>query len=322
MKRLVVGGGSEGIEISVRIEGEEDAPLILCVHGWPELWYSWRHQMKYFAERGYRVAAMDVRGYGQSAKPAAIEAYTLSQLAGDVAAVAKALDPNPAILFGHDWGAPITYNTALLYPDAIKAVAGLSVPFTPWSENSLLAMMKLIYEDRFFYINYFQQAVVPEREMEKDVGVTLRKIYHSLSGNSPADDWLKPKPLDNGLLDQLLDPKPFPDWLSEQDLQVYIDAFANGGFRGPLNRYRALEMDYTDFSRYRDRHLSMPVCFIGGELDAVRDYVPGADGYADPGVGCDDFRGSTLIPGVGHWVQQEAPEETNRALLRFLEGVQ
>ena len=321
MKSLVVKGGNEDIEISVRMEGEDDAPLILCVHGWPELWYSWRHQMVYFSERGYRVAAMDVRGYGRSSKPDAIEAYTLKQLAGDVAAVAKALDPNPVILFGHDWGAPIAYSTALLYPDVVKAVAGLSVPFTPWSETSLLSLMQSVYNDRFFYINYFQKPRVPEQELEADIAVSLRKIYHSFSGNSPPDDWLTPKAVDSGLLDHMLDPKPFPDWLSEQDLQVYSNAFTSGGFTGPLNRYRAVELDHADFSGYRNRHLSMPVCFIGGALDTIRDYVPGVDGYANPGAACDDFRGSTLIPGAGHWIQQEAPEETNTALLHFLEGL-
>jgi pimeloyl-ACP methyl ester carboxylesterase len=321
MKTLVVNGAREGVSISVKVEGDDNAPLILCVHGWPELWYSWRHQMAYFAERGYRVAAMDVRGYGGSSKPAAIEAYTLKQLAGDVAAVAKALDPNPVILFGHDWGAPIVHNTGLLYPELIRGIAGLSVPFTPWSENSLLAVMQSVYEGRFFYISYFQQPSTPEKEAEADVAVTLRKIYYSMSGNSPVGDWLKPKSLDDGLLDHLVDPEPFPDWLSARDLEVYINAFESGGFTGPFNRYRALEMDNVDFSEYRDVHLSMPTCFIAGEVDAVRDYVPGVDGYADPGVGCDDFRGSTLISGVGHWVQQEAPGGTNRALLHFLEGL-
>jgi pimeloyl-ACP methyl ester carboxylesterase len=149
MKTLVVNGAREGISISVKVEGDDNAPLILCVHGWPELWYSWRHQMTYFAERGYRVAAMDVRGYGESSKPAAIDAYTLKQLAGDVAAVAKALDPNPVILFGHDWGAPVVHNTGLLYPGLIRGIAGLSVPFTPWSQNSLPAVLESTYADRF-----------------------------------------------------------------------------------------------------------------------------------------------------------------------------
>ena len=162
----------------------------------------------------------------------------------------------------------------------------------------MLAVMTSIYQDRFFYIKYFQQPEVPEQEAEVDVGITLRKIYYSLSGNSPADDWLKPKALDDGLLDHLVDPQPFPDWLSVQDLAVYVDAFESGGFTGPFNRYRAVGIDHTDFSGYRNVKLSMPVCFIGGEADSIDNYVPGVDGYAKPAVGCDDFRGSTLIPGI------------------------
>jgi pimeloyl-ACP methyl ester carboxylesterase len=282
MKNLMVKTDDEEIVISVKVEGDDNAPLILCVHGWPELWYSWRHQMEFFSKQGYRVAAMDVRGYGESSKPAAIEAYSLKRLAGDVAAVARALDPEPVILFGHDWGAPIVHNTTLLYPHAIKGVAGLSVPFTPWGDASLVTALKSIYEDRFFYMNYFRRPAVPEQEAEADVGVTLREIYYSMSGNTPVEEWLKPKSLEDGLLDQLTDPAPFPDWLSPQGLEVYIEAFEKGGFQGPFNRYRALEIDHGDFS---------------------------------------DFRGSTLIPSMGHWIQQEAPEETNRALMAFLTGL-
>lgn len=269
MKKLRVKTENEEVDISVNVEGDDNAPLILCVHGWPELWYSWRYQMAFFARQGYRVAAMDVRGYGESSKPASIDAYSMKRLAADVAAVAKALDPNPAILFGHDWGAPIVYNTALLYPDAIKGVAGLSVPFTTWSDMSFMTVAKSIYKDRFFYMNYFQRQSAPEQEAEADVGVTLRKIYYSFSGNSPVDDWLKPKSLDDGLLDHLIDPRPFPDWLSTQDLQIYIEAFEKGGFQGPFNRYGALEIDHTEFSGFRNVPLSVPTCFPGCQRRSV-----------------------------------------------------
>jgi len=307
--------------IQLQVFSKGEGPLILCVHGWPELAYSWRHQIDHFSGRGFQVAALDVRGYGGSSKPQAISDYSMRQLTADVAAVARSLSDAPAILFGHDWGAPIAYNTALLFPDQFKAVAGLSVPFTPFSGMNSLELWQALYPDRFFYQLYIQQEGIPEAEAEADIPGTLRRIYYALSGDAPADEWLKPKPADAGLLDELVDPQPFPAWMSEYDLQVYVDAFSAGGFRGPFNRYRAQVLDSTDLTGLQGRKLTQPTCFIGGDKDAVRHMVPGADIYADPGSGCVDFRGSTLIPGIGHWVQQEAPAATNSALEDFLDSL-
>ena len=304
------------IELRVAIEG--DGPLLLCVHGWPELWYSWRHQMRYFAERGYQVAAMDVRGYGGSSKPDEIGAYSIRELAGDVAAVIQALSPDPVVLFGHDWGAPIVWNTAVLHPDAVRAVAGLSVPYLPAGDVMTLDLWEHLYPDRFFYQLYFRQEGAVEAEVAADYRTALRKIYYSLSGDAPQDEWLKRKPRGASLLDGLTDPEPFPAWMSEADLQVYVDAFQAGGFRGPINRYRAQALDFEELAPYRGRPVTQPACFIAGEKDAVRHFVPGGDLYAEPGAACTDFRGTTLIPGKGHWIQQEAPEATNLALERFL----
>ncbi|MFU8815390.1 MAG: alpha/beta fold hydrolase [Pseudomonadales bacterium] len=302
--------------LHVAIDGA--GPLILCVHGWPELWYSWRHQLAHFAARGYTVAALDVRGYGGSSKPHPIDAYTMRELAGDVAAVARALSDEPVVLFGHDWGAPIVWNTALLHPETVRAVAGLSVPYVPAGEVSGLDLMAQLYAGRFFYQLYFQREGVAETELEADVRTALRKIYYTLSGDAPLDAWIAPKPIDARLLDGMTDPQPFPGWLISADLEVFVEAFARGGFRGPINRYRAQRIDFAELAPIRGRHVSQPACFIGGERDVVRHFVPGLDLYADAGAGCDDFRGSTLIPGAGHWVQQEAPEAVNAALDRFL----
>ncbi len=316
MKKMVK---TDGGEIAVHVTGE--GPVILCVHGWPEHSWSWRHQVKFFADRGYQVAAMDVRGYGDSCKPTAIADYTLRNLAGDVACVARSLSDDPVILFGHDWGAPIVYTTTLLHPDWVRAVAGLSVPYLPAGEVSLLDMSRQVYADRFFYMTYFQAPDVAEAELGADVGSSLRKIYFSLSGNAPLNDWLKQKAPTSGLLDGMVDPSPFPDWLSDADLEVYVDSFETGGFQGPINRYRAMDLDHDDLVELRDRLIEVPACFVGGERDPIRNYINGMDLYADTGAGFADFRGSTLIPGAGHWVQQEAPNATNEALVRFLDSL-
>ncbi|HZZ88642.1 MAG TPA: alpha/beta hydrolase, partial [Caulobacteraceae bacterium] len=221
-------------DIALRVAVQGDGPLILCVHGWPELWYSWRHQLGRFAPLGYKVAAMDVRGYGGSSRPREIAAYSLRQLTGDVAAVIDALGGGQAILFGHDWGAPIVWNTALLYTQKVRAVAGLSVPYIPRGEASMVTAARQLYAGRFFYQLYFQAEGVAEAELEADVATSLRKIYFALCGDAPPNKWIEPKPADAKLLDGMEDPHPFPAWLSEADLAVFVEAFRAGGFRGPL----------------------------------------------------------------------------------------
>ncbi|WP_454624963.1 alpha/beta fold hydrolase [Bradyrhizobium cenepequi] len=317
MDFVTLRNGSINLNVAVAGRG----PLILCVHGFPELWYSWRHQIGYFSERGYKVAALDVRGYGQSSKPQEIAAYTIRNLASDVAAVIDRLGDGQAILFGHDWGAPIVWNTALLYPNKVTAVAGLSVPYVPRRPVAFLDMVKAAYKDRFFYQLYFQDEGVAEKELEADIPVALRKLYFAISGAAPPNKWLEHKPVDARLLDGMTDPQPFPDWMSEHDLQVYVEAFRAGGFRGPLNRYRAQDIDFQELAEFAGKPVTQPSYFVAGERDAVRAFVPGMDLYANPGVGCTDFRGSVILPGIGHWVQQEAPAETNAALQRFLAGL-
>ncbi|MDH3640878.1 MAG: alpha/beta hydrolase [Gammaproteobacteria bacterium] len=309
----------ENDDINLRVALHGTGSVILCVHGWPELWYSWRHQINHFANQGYAVAAMDVRGYGGSSKPRDIASYTMLELASDVAAVIEAMSDEPVVLFGHDWGAPIVWNTALLYPDLVRGVAGLSVPYVPSSDMRLLEVFDQLYAERFFYQLYFQEEGVAEAELEADLKTALRKIYFALSGDAAENAWLQQKPRSAALLDGLEDPDPFPAWMTNKDMNVYLQAFARGGFRGPLNRYRAQKLDYEQLTELRGKVLDTPAYFVGGERDAVRNFVPGSDLYADPGAGCADFRGSTIIPSAGHWIQQEAPAATNEALDAFLE---
>jgi pimeloyl-ACP methyl ester carboxylesterase len=297
------------------------------VHGWPELWYSWRHQLSYFSERGYKVAAMDVRGYGGSSRPHDIAAYTLRHLASDVVAVIDALDDSPsrnknshgqAILFGHDWGAPIVWNTSILHPEHIRAVAGLSVPFAGISEGSFLDIAEMVYKDKFFYQLYFQAEGVAEAEFEADIAMSLRKTYFAISGNATQSYAGVDRPVDAKFLDGLVDPVVFPSWLTEADLQIFVDAFTATGFRGPFNRYRAQRIDAIEMAEHIGSLITQPSFFIGGEKDVVRFFIPGMDLYENPLSGGADVRGSVIIPKVGHWVQQEAPLETNIALEGFL----
>ena len=316
-RRIVVKNGD--CEIATTIHG--DGPVILCVHGWPEHAHSWRHQVDFFAAQGYSVATIDVRGYGRSSKPREIEAYSFQVLASDVAAVAQAISSEPVTLFGHDVGAGIVYATALRHPECVAAVAGLSVPYTPASEVSILEGFKEIYSDRFFYVLYFQEPGLVEQEVEADMGVALRKIYHSLSGDAPHLDWLKVKPVSAGLLDNMELPDSYPAWLPEADFEIYLRAFEASSFFGPIAPYRALSINVELDKPFLGAKIQQPGCFIGGARDAIRHYVPGVDAYEDVGGGFEDFRGSTIIPRAGHWLQQEAPEATNAALANFLRGL-
>jgi len=306
------------IDLNVAVMGE--GPLIVCVHGWPELWYSWRHQMTHFAALGYQVAAMDVRGYGGSSKPDEIAAYTLIELAGDVAAVIDELGGGSAIVFGHDWGAPIAWNTARLHPGKVRAVAGLSVPYFPVGPDDSLANWRKQYtdQDKFFYQVYFaDRGNEAEAELHADSLRSIRAIYYSASGDG-VGAFLSDKPASATMLAGLVDPDPFPDWASPEDLQVYADAIDAGGWKGPLNRYRAQPLDAEQLGSRADSNLKQPATFIGGELDMVRHFVEGIDTYDFAPMACDDYRGTTLIEGAGHWVQQEDPATVNTALEAFV----
>lgn len=308
--------------IRVAVEGE--GPLVLMVHGFPESWYSWRHQIGPIAQAGFTAVAMDVRGYGGSDKPKSVDAYSMEQLTGDVAGVAKALQPDaPAILIGHDWGAPIVWNTALSRPEAISAVAGLSVPYTGVPARPFTEIFTEAFTSKgiFFYQAWFQDVGPPEAEAEADVRDFLRKFYYGICGDAPPGTW----PLKKhgaSLLEGMVDPDPFPDWLTPQDLDYYVAEFEASGFFGPISRYRNHERDFAWLQAFKDRKLEMPTLLIGGDRD------PAFNGFGripDPSAlmrqHVTDLRGAHVQPGCGHWTQQERPAETTAILLDWLKGL-
>ena len=319
MERFDVHNGS--VRLSVIADGPVDSPdlPILCVHGWPELSHSWRYQIAHFAGQGRRIAALDVRGYGESDKPAAIDAYTMIELTGDVAAVIDALGGR-AILVVHHWGPPIVCNRALRHGGKGTAVAGLSVPYRPAGDTNVIELMRRVFADRFFYQLYFQEPGIAEAEFEGDPQA-LDKVYYAISGEGLLrHPWPEKGPGDR-FLTGLAVPEQAPAWMSPDDMAVYRDAFVRGGWTGPLNRYRAQELDYAQRDAVKGRMIEQPACFIAGALDPVRHFMPGVDGFANPGAACADFCGATIIDGAGHWVQQERPAEVNAALEAFVAGL-
>ena len=317
--RTVDAGGAK---IRVAVEGE--GPLVVLVHGFPESWFSWRHQLPAIAGAGFTAAAIDVRGYGGSDKPREVAAYDMQSLTADVAGVARALQPDaPAILAGHDWGAPIVWNSALSRPEAFRAVAGLSVPYAGVPNRPFTEIFKEAFTDKgvFFYQAWFQDVGPPEAEAEADVRGFLRKFYYGISGDAPKGTWPVKKHGET-LLAGMVDPPVFPAWLSASDLDYYVGEFEASGFFGPISRYRNHERDFAWLQQFKPRKLEMPTLLIGGTKD------PAFNGFgriADPGAlmrqHATDLRGVHVLEGCGHWTQQERPGEVNAILVDWLKGL-
>jgi pimeloyl-ACP methyl ester carboxylesterase len=308
-------------ELQLRAALLGSGPLVLMVHGFPESWYSWRHQLAPIAQAGFTACAIDVRGYGGSDQPPEVADYRLEAITADIAGVVAALSPQaPAILIGHDWGAPIVWNTALAHPDRVRAVAGLSVPWTGIAAQSFLDGVRAAYtaKGRFFYQVYFQDLGVAEAELQADVRTALRKFYYAISGDAPEGSWPH-KPHGARLLDGLADPDPFPAWLSRADEDYFVAEFERSGFRGPLNRYRNHERDFLWQQQFKGRTITQPALFIGGERDLVLRMLPGVDMMARMAAHLPELRGAHVLPGIGHWTQQEAPAAVNSLLLDWLQ---
>jgi pimeloyl-ACP methyl ester carboxylesterase len=297
--------------------------VLLC-HGWPESWYSWRHQLTALAAAGYHAVAPDMRGYGQSDKPAEIDKYTVFHLVGDMIGLCDALGQKQVVIVGHDWGSIVAWTSALVRPDRFRGVVGMSVPFFPRLPMSPLTMFKAAAGDNFMYILYFQEPGKAERELEADTKRTMRMLLYSASGSMPRETWRRNVPKTAGFLDAMNEPEKLPAWLSEADLDFYAGEFARAGFRGGLNWYRNFDRNWELLAPWADAKVTIPSYFVGGLKDAV---VTGPEGTG-PGPGvqmlptfCTDLRGTALLPDAGPWNQQEDPRGTNRALLDFLAGL-
>ncbi|MEZ5376087.1 MAG: alpha/beta hydrolase [Acidimicrobiales bacterium] len=300
-----------------------EGPLVLLVHGFPESWYSWRHQLPALAEAGYHVVAIDVRGYGRSSKPLEIEQYRMVRLVADNVGLVAALGEQTAVIVGHDWGAPIAWTSALLRPDVFTAVAGLSVPFSPPSPHRPLEVMRAMAGDEEFYVEYFQEPGRAEREIEADVRGWLLGFMFTASGDAPAPDpaagSIATIPHGAAMKDRFHRPDPLPSWLTEDDLDVYAEEFEHSGFRGPLNRYRNVDRDWEDLAAFRGASIQVPALFVGGDRDGPTIWgAPAIEAFPQT---LPHLHRSIILDGCGHWTQQERPAEVNAALLDFLGSV-
>jgi len=307
---------SNGIRMRIAEMGE--GPLVLLLHGWPESWYSWRHQLPALAEAGFRAVAPDLRGFGKSDAPEDVEQYDIVKLTADAVGVLDALGEETAVVVGHDWGAIVAWHCVLLHPERFRALVAMSVPYGGRGEESLITSLKRAMGDRFFYILYFQEPGVAEAEFDKDPRGILSRLY--LSPDSPREkpEVTDPKASAGGWIPRLGAPEESPDWLTDEDLDYYVKQFTGAGFRGGINYYRNFHRNWEITPQLDGVPVKQPVLFLAGERDSVIRRATHSELTEQMSRVATDLRGVRLIPEVGHWVQQESSDQTNAAVIEFL----
>ena len=311
---------TNGIRMHITEQGE--GPLVIMCHGFPELGYSWRHQLPALAEAGYHAVAPDQRGYGRTDRPESVEAYDIFQLVGDMVGLVHALGEEKAVIAGHDWGAPIACHCALLRPDIFHALILLSVPFSPRSWNSITPTeaMKAMAGDNQFYIVYFQEPGKAEAELEEDVRETMIKALYSLSGDPPPEKrWNFLFDRGQTFLDTVYMPDHLPAWLTDQDIDFFTEEFERTGFRGGINYYRNIDRNWELTPFLSEAKIHQPSLFMAGELDGV--IAMSRQAFDNLEDSMPSLKQKILIPGAGHWVQQERPAEVNDLIIEFLKGL-
>jgi pimeloyl-ACP methyl ester carboxylesterase len=313
--------------IPIHLVEAGSGPLVLFCHGFPESWYSWRHQLKALAEAGYHAAAPDMRGYGQTGQPQEIDQYTLFHLVGDMVGVLDALNAPQAIVVGHDWGAPVAWHCALLRPDRFRAVAGLSVPFIPRGPARPTSVMPQT-ESSLFYQLYYQAPGVAEAEFERSPRDTIRRFLYSGSGDIPrgsdntlGDDAPGMVPRKGGILTRTSDPPALPTWLTAADIDFYTGEFARTGFRGGLAWYRNIDRNWELLAPFAGAKVTVPALYMAGDRDVVIKFPRFDQLIANLKLFVPDLKKTIMLPGCGHWTQQERASEVNAALIAFLREV-
>jgi epoxide hydrolase A/B len=303
---------ANGIEIFLTEQGV--GPVVILCHGWPELSYSWRHQIPAIADAGFRVVAPDMRGFGRTSAPADIDAYSIFDLVGDMVALVAALGEKQAVIIGHDWGAPVAWHAALFRPDIFRAVAGLSVP-PPFRGRG--RPLETLRESGItnFYWQYFQTPGVAEKEFERDVGFTMRAVFARGLSNPAASLFVEEG---KGFLGDAALPRQMPEWINEHELSRFIAAYGKSGFRGGLNWYRNIDRNWDLTAPWQGAQIHQPSLFIAGSNDSVITGLIGAKRVTELERVLPNLKQRLIIDGAGHWIQQERPAEVNAALIDFL----
>jgi epoxide hydrolase A/B len=305
---------ANGIEIFVREQGE--GPLVLLCHGWPELSYSWRHQIRAIAAAGFHVMAPDMRGFGGTSAPAEINAYSIFDNVGDMVALVAASGEKQAVIIGHDWGAPVAWHAAMFRPDIFTAVAGLSVPPPLRGRARPLDSLRASGISNFYW-QYFQTPGTAEAEFERDIGLTMRTLLGRGFSDPAASLFIEHG---KGFLGDAMATRPLPSWLSEADLALFTEAYQKSGFRGGLNWYRNLDRNWELTAPWQGAQIHQPSLFIAGSKDSVITGLIGAKRVGDMERILPNLQDKMIIEGAGHWIQQERAEEISAALIGFLKA--
>jgi len=305
--------------ITMHVAEQGTGPLVVLLHGFPESWYSWRHQLDSLAAAGYHAVAPDLRGYGGTMAPADPAVYTHLHLAGDVVGLLGDLGEGPAVVVGHDWGAPLAWNTALFRPDLVRGVAGLSVPYVPRGDVDVLTTMGVLLGESN-YQAYFQHQGVAEAALEADPQRFLRRFVYAISGDNPDPADLSFPP-GADFVGTLADPAELPAWFTADDLAFYTAEFTRTGFRGALNWYRASLANHELLAPFHGAPLTVPALYVGGERDPVVNWTGMRDLISIMSMFVPHLTKAVLLDGCGHWTQQERPTEVDALLLEFLGGL-
>jgi pimeloyl-ACP methyl ester carboxylesterase len=308
--------------IRLRVAERGSGPLVILCHGFPECWYSWRHQLGALAKAGFRAVAPDLRGYGRSDRPEEVEKYTLLHYIGDIVGLVDALGTQQAMIAGHDIGATIAWQAALLRPDRFGGVIALSPPFRPRAFGGSVPPTTLMprNENAVFY-QLFLQTPEAEAALGRDLRRTFRSQFYSLSGDRPpsAGGGGFPAgmvPRKGGLL---TDPASLPAWVTEADIDVYVAEFTRSGFRGPLAWWRNIDRGWELLAPFARAQVAIPALYVIGE----RDFVAAAfsSDIAKQSTLVPKLRPAIMLAGCGHWTEQERAPEVSAAMIEFLRSL-
>ncbi len=313
---------ANGIRMHIAEQG--DGPLVIMCHGFPESWYSWRHQLSALAQAGFHAVAPDMRGYGQTDRPDAIDQYSLLHLVGDMVGLVDALGAETAVIVGHDWGAPVAWHAGQLRPDRFRGVIGLSVPFLPRGQvhpNEKLPET----DDAVFYQEYFQVPGVAEADLEQDIHFSVRSTLYAFSGDAIPLEAIKTGvgsiglvPRKGGILAGRVSPSSLPSWLTEADVEFYAREFSRTGYRGGLNWYRNIARNWQLLSPFEGAKVMVPALYIVGDRDIVLAFRGMEQLISGLSNDVPKLRSTVILPGCGHWTQQERPQDVNKAMIDFL----
>ncbi|WOL16008.1 bifunctional epoxide hydrolase 2-like [Canna indica] len=302
--------------INMHIAEKGDGPVVLFVHGFPELWYSWRHQIVSLAARGYHAVAPDLRGYGDTEAPSSPSDYSILHIVGDLVALIEALGQDQVFVVGHDWGAIVSWWLCVLRPDKVKALVNMSVTYMPRTPGQkFIANVREMFGDDHYICRFQELGTIEDEFAQLGSAVMIKKFF---TYHEPAPIIV---PREKGFDGALETPMTLPSWLSEEDIDYFASKFDKSGFSGGLNYYRCLDLNWELTAPWTAVQVKVPTKFIVGDLDLVY-HIPGIQDYIHKG----GFK--TMVPlledvvvmeGVGHFIIQEKPDEISDYIYDFIQ---